>query len=185
MENVKLTKLWIERFVIGLRLCPFAHYSFYDNTIYYDETSNTKLNQCLADIMAIVKKMQKLPQSQISNAFLIFNAEPSFDKMLLIKERFDVLLHKEELDEEFQIVVFHPNFQFADEDFHASGNFTNRSPLAMMHILRAAEVARAIEATEDVEDIPFRNKSVLEQLGMKKISEVFTDDFMDKIAPYI
>jgi len=185
MENVKLTKLWIERFVIGLGLCPFAHFSFYDDAIYYDVTSASKLNKCKIELMAMVQKMDLAEPKDVSNAFLIFDASLSFEFMLTLKERFDVELRRNELDEKFQTVVFHPDFQFGDEEFHAPGNFTNRSPLPMIHVLRIDEVARAIEVTDDVNDIPFRNKKVLEKLNMKKISEVFDDDFMEKIKPYI
>ncbi len=185
MENVKLTKLWIERFVIGLRLCPFAHFSFYGDTIYYDVTSATKLIKVRDELMALAQKMYETGPSEISNAFLIFDESLSFDFMLLAKEKFDAELMRNGLEEKFQTVVFHPEFQFGDEDFHAPGNFTNRSPLPMIHMLRIDEVAHAIEVTENVDDIPFRNKEVLEKLNIKKISEVFDDDFMELIKPYI
>ncbi|MEM9547292.1 MAG: DUF1415 family protein [Bacteroidota bacterium] len=185
MNGVKVTKLWIERFVIGLRLCPFARYSFYDDTIYYESSNATKLEDCLNDLLSIVQKMDKTSSKNLSNAFVIFNASYSFFDMLDLKEYLDSHLEENELLDQFQFVVFHPEFQFADEEFHASGNFTNRSPLPMIHILREDEVAQAIEKTEDVDRIPYRNKEVLEKIKIKKISEVFEDRFMEKINTYI
>ena len=184
-EDVKLTKLWIERFVIGLRLCPFAHFSFYEDTIYYDVSNNKTKVDCLDDLRAMSIKMKAAQQSEISNSFLIFDGSLTFDFLLSLKQSFDTYLEKEELDELFQTVVFHPEFQFGDEHFHAAGNFTNRSPYPMIHILRVEEVTRAIEMTEDIDDIPLRNKQVLEDLNIKKISEVFDDDFMDKKEKYV
>ncbi len=185
IENVKLIKLWIERFVIGLRLCPFAHFSFFNNTIYYDVSTAAKISVCEDDLMDMVSKMNTAKQCDLSNAFLIFDQPLTFDFMLSLKKRFDANLKKIELDTFFQSVVFHPEFQFGDEHFYAAGNFTNRSPLPMVHILRVEEVAKAIEATEKVEDIPFRNKKVLESIDIKNISEVFEDCFMEKIKSYI
>ena len=185
MESVNVTKLWIERFVIGLRLCPFAHFSFYNGTICYDVSRSLQKEDCLNDLWDMIMKMKQTKQEEISNSFLLYHRSLSFDFMLGLKEEMDALLVEKSLEKEFQTVVFHPDFQFGDETFHASGNFTNRSPLPMIHILRVEEVARAIDLTEDVEEIPFRNKRVLENLKIKNIAEVFDDDFMEKIKPYI
>lgn len=184
-EVVKLTKLWIERFVIGLRLCPFAHYSFYDETIYYDITASKEIKACLKDLSDMDAKMRKSTGSEISNAFLIFDKSLTFDFMLTLKEECDIRLEEDENDNLFQTVVFHPEFQFADENFHASGNFINRSPLPMIHFLRLDEVTRAIESTPNVKEIPFQNKKLLEDINIKSISEVFEENFMDEIKPYI
>ena len=183
--NVKLTKLWIERFVIGLRLCPFAHFSFYDNTIYYDVSLNKKVKSCTKDLIDMVTKMKNSPESEISNAFLIMDKSLTFDFMLTLKSKSDHILEDDEFESLFQTVVFHPEFQFADESFHASGNFINRSPLPMIHVLRTEEVSRAIESTLNVKEIPYQNKKLLEDINIKSISEVFEENFMDKIKPYI
>lgn len=184
-ENIKLTKQWIERFVIGMRLCPFAHFSFYKGTIFYEVSEGTKINDCMNDLLKLVSKMKSTNENELSNSFLIFDPSCSFEFMLRLKGKLDSTLEKMSLDDIFQTVVFHPDFQFGDETFHASGNFTNRSPLPMIHILREEEVARAIENTDNVEEIPFRNKRALENLKIKNVSEVFEDDFMDRIKSYI
>lgn len=184
-DHVKLTKQWIERFVIGLRLCPFAHFSFYNGTIYYDISRNGDTRRCRDDVMNLIALMNSKKEVEISNAFMIFETSLSFEFMLGLKRKLDAKLSKSEFEGVFQSVVFHPEFQFGDEDIHASGNFTNRSPLPMMHILREDEVARAISMTKNVDEIPFRNKEVLEDLNIKNISEVFDENFMDKIAQYI
>ena len=129
--------------------------------------------------------MKTKKSDEISNAFMIFNSKLSFDSALSLKEKSDQVLNEKQLDKDLQTVVFHPDFQFADESYHASGNFTNRSPLPMVHVLRVDEVAHAIKVTPNVDDIPFRNKDVLEKIGIKSISEVFQDDFIDRNKKYI
>lgn len=184
-EVVNLTKVWIERFVIGLKLCPFAHFSYYDDTIYYEISKNNQLKECQIDLLDVILKMKVNGPSQISNAFLIFEQPLSFGFLLELKERVDTYLEDSSYQGIFQSVVFHPEFQFADEKFIAAGNFINRSPYPMVHILRVNEVSRAIDATPNVEEIPYRNKKVLEDLNLKRISEVFEDDFIEKIKSYI
>ncbi|MDF1695013.1 MAG: DUF1415 family protein [Saprospiraceae bacterium] len=184
-EDVKLTKLWIERFVIGLKLCPFAHYSFYDETIYYNVSPHIKLSDCKDDALCLIEFMSKEEEVKISNAFLILNSTLSFNFVLDLKSKTDTELKKNGLEGLYQTVVFHPDFQFGDEVFHAPGNYVNRSPLPMLHVLRSEEVERAIEATPDVDSIPFRNKELLEKINLKKVSEVFEEDFIEKNKAYI
>lgn len=184
MDNdvTKLTKLWIERFVIGLRLCPFAHFSFYENTIYYEVTSNENHHHCLVDLQKMITKMDAMDEKELSNSFLIFSGKVSFEFLLELKQSIDEVLEEAG---KWQVVVFHPEFQFAGEAYHAAGNFINRSPYGMLHILRVEEVARAIEATPNVDEIPFENKKLLEDIQIKSISEIFEGDFVEKIKPYI
>lgn len=184
-EIVNLTKVWIERFVIGLRLCPFAHFSFYDDTIYYAISKEKKIGLCTKDMIAMIEELKNCDEKVISNSFLIFDKTLTFEFLLNLKRRVDSILEGEEYNGLFQTVVFHPDFQFADENFHSAGNFINRSPYPMIHLLRIDEVTRAIESTSNVDDIPFINKKLLEDIKIRNISEVFEENFVDKIKPYI
>jgi len=65
------------------------------------------------------------------------------------------------LNEEFQLVVFHPNFLFADGSKDDPANFTNRSPYPMIHILRSDSVSKAIDHHPNVENIPLENMEKL------------------------
>ena len=179
-EVVKVTKQWIERFVIGLRLCPFAHFSFYNGTIYYEVQNRNDRAIGLDALLKMARVIRQKSEAELSNAFMIFDNDLSFMDLLDLKEKFDDIIENDNHEIPLQSVVFHPHFQFADEEFNAHGNFINRSPYGMIHILRAEEVARAIEATPNVEEIPFRNKALLEQIGITNISEVFEEDFVEK-----
>ena len=49
-QVIKTTKLWLERFVIGLNLCPFAKHPFRNNKIRYvvfEDTDLEKLTEIL------------------------------------------------------------------------------------------------------------------------------------------
>ena len=185
LQAVNLTKQWIERFVIGLRLCPFAHYSFYDDTIFYMLSDGKSMKEMEADLIELIDKLIAVTDDEISNAFVIYNAAFTFHEMLSLKENVDSEMEENGKSSKVQTVVFHPDFQFGDEDFEAHGNFTNRSPLPMIHVLRVDEVSKAIEMTENVDQIPFNNKRRLEMLRIKDVSEVFEDGFIDRIKKYI
>lgn len=160
---VKVTKKWIAEFVIKLNLCPFAHVSFNKDAILYKTTHAIELTTALDETYNITSELQN--SKEYSNAFCIFTLEMSFDQILELKDVYDVLLEELQLDTIFQSVVFHPEFVFNQEKSNHPGNFVNRSPYPMLHILRSDEVARATASIEDSETIPLNNKQKLEREG--------------------
>jgi hypothetical protein len=69
------------------------------------------------------------------------------------------------LEGELQVASFHPQYQFADTQPDDMGNFTNRSPYPMLHLLREASVEQAISMAGDTEEICRRNIRTLRSLG--------------------
>jgi len=180
MNKIELCKQWIEQFVINLRLCPFAHYSFYDDTIAYAECKSELFSDSLTEIYVMIDKMQAAGAKAISNSFVIVDDGITFRDLLDLQEELIQWLEDQDLSEVYQTVVFHPKFQFAlsAEDDH--GNFVNRSPHPMIHILRVEEVSRAIDNTEDAHAIPNRNKALLESLQIRSIDDIYDSAFQQR-----
>ena len=85
----------------------------------------------------------------------------------------DGLLLQMELDGVIQIASFHPDYQFADTHPDDAENFTNRSPFPLLHLLREESLARAIEHTPDVDQIPIRNIQTMNELGTEELKLLF------------
>ena len=64
-----------------------------------------------------------------------------------------------------QLASFHPQFQFDGTEPDDIGNYTNRAPFAMLHLLREESVERAVEAFPEAESIFEQNIATLEKLG--------------------
>jgi len=64
-----------------------------------------------------------------------------------------------------QLASFHPKFQFDGTEPDDIGNYTNRAPFAMLHLLREASIDRAVEAFPQAEAIFEENIKTLEKLG--------------------
>jgi hypothetical protein len=186
---IKKTKIWIDRLVVGLNLCPFAKYSFQDGNIHYEISDSDDFTPMMQELVELVQmlsataseSMKDDDSSGISNAFIIYTQDVSFDFMLDLEYSFVGLLEDAGLDTKFQTVVFHPQFKYEGEDNNAHGNFTNRSPYPMIHILRAEEVSEAIAKTINVDMIPTNNTAKLEKLAITRVSEVFEDNFEDRV----
>ena len=76
---------------------------------------------------------------------------------------FEDFLEETALD--FQVVGFHPHHVFGGEDPSDPGNFVNRSPHPMIHILRQASITDAVEANPKLADsVPSANQALLQSL---------------------
>ena len=65
----------------------------------------------------------------------------------------------------YQVASFHPQYLFAGSSTTDAANYTNRSPYPMLHLLREASVANAVEAFADAEAIYGANLRTLAALG--------------------
>lgn len=65
----------------------------------------------------------------------------------------------------YQLVGFHPQYQFAGTAVDDAENYTNRSPYSMVHILRESSVDRAVESSVDAALISDQNITTLNQFG--------------------
>ena len=69
------------------------------------------------------------------------------------------------LDGVIQLASFHPQFQFEGTEPDDMGNFTNRAPFAILHLLREESVGRAVETYPDVDTIYQNNIQTMQKLG--------------------
>lgn len=162
------TQAWINSFVIGLNLCPFAKHPFQKDTIRYVlcevETQEALLEKLYEELILL----QKTPSTETSliihpNVLQDFG---DYNEFLAIAE---ALLDDLELEGIVQIASFHPDYQFADAATDAVENYTNRAPYPMLHLLREASVTQAIEHYPDVDSIPEQNIANLRRLGISTI----------------
>ena len=68
-----------------------------------------------------------------------------------------------------QLATFHPHYQFEGEEVADPGSYTNRSPYPTVHLLRAVDVSRAVDAHPDTETIPVQNVEKLRTIGREKL----------------
>ena len=76
------------------------------------------------------------------------------------------VVDEHELEGVIQLASFHPQFQFEGTEPDDIGNYTNRAPFAILHLLREDSVERAVQAYPDAEQIFERNIATLNQLGL-------------------
>ncbi|MFN7273104.1 MAG: DUF1415 domain-containing protein [Gammaproteobacteria bacterium] len=167
------TRAWVERVVIGLKLCPFAPAPALKGTIRYAMSEAETPEALLEDLAAELQRLVDSPPEQIETIMLIhprvLQDFVDFNDFLDIA---DEALQTMGLEGEIQIASFHPQYQFAGTGFDDIGNETNRSPYPTLHLLREESVARAVDAFGDTGSISAANLATLQMLGPEGLAAV-------------
>ena len=163
---VTATRVWLERAVIGLQLCPFAKAVYVNDQVRY-VVSEAQTADALREVLE--RELRTLAQADASviDTTLLIHPQVLTD-FLDYNDFLDIAEATVEalgLDGVVQIASFHPAYQFAGTPRDDVTNFTNRSPYPMLHLLREASVSRAVDAFPDAPNIYQRNIETMRRLG--------------------
>ena len=160
------TRNWLERAVIGLNLCPFAKAVYVKEQVHYAVSTAQDDDALLADLQVELERLAEADPAKIDTSLLIVPHHLAdfldFNDFLA---HADALLVALELDEDYQIADFHPQYQFGGTNPDEMGNFTNRSPYPTLHLLREDSIDKAVEAFPEADAIFGANIQTLETLG--------------------
>jgi hypothetical protein len=163
---MKQTRVWLERAVIGLNLCPFAKSVHVKGQIHYAVSPAQTAEDLLKDLVVELKALLAHAPSVRDTTLLI--APGCLADFLDFNEFLssaDQVLVDLDLEGVLQIANLHPNYQFAGTEVEDITNFTNRSPYPTLHLLREESIERAVQAFPKAETIFERNMQTMEQLG--------------------
>lgn len=162
------TKLWLEKAVIGLNLCPFAKSVYVKNQVRIvvaDTRDPRRLLEILADELRLLADSEP---EQIDTTLLVhpwcLTRFLDFNEFMGVA---DAVLAELGLEGTLQVADFHPKFQFADTTLNDISNYTNRSPYPTLHLIRESSIDKAVEAFPDAAVIFESNIAKLEELGIE------------------
>lgn len=161
-------RIWLERAVIGLNLCPFAKGVHVKGQIHYVVSQAHTWQELLTDLVAELQGLQAQDPSVRDTTLLIApHCLVDFLDFNDFLAEADGALLDLELDGILQIASFHPAFQFAGTRADDITNYTNRAPYPTLHLLREDSIDRAVQAFPEAESIFEQNMQTLEALGEK------------------
>lgn len=166
-EVVAATRVWIERAVIGLELCPFAKAVYIKDQIRYVVSQAQDAEALRGDLERELAILAQLAPQAVDTTLLIhpqvLTEFLDYNEFLAIG---DAAIKKLGLVGVLQIASFHPAYQFAGTAVHDMENYTNRSPYPMLHILREESVNRAVAAFPGAQEIYQKNIATMRRLGV-------------------
>lgn len=164
---IEQTRQWLEQTVIGENFCPFAKREWDKQSIRYHVIEASGFQPVLEDLLAECQLLDNTPDMETSLLILPHGFAGFVDFLTLLKTA-ERLLALEGYEGIYQIASFHPQYCFADADEADAANYTNRSPYAMLHLLREASLEKAIAAYDgDIEQVPQRNIEHARALGVQ------------------
>lgn len=163
---IDATRHWLEAAVIGLNLCPFAKSVHIKKQIRYVVSNARDVESLYRDLVDELHLLKSTAPEELDTTLLIHPWVLSdfidYNDFLDVAE---ATVEEEGLDGEIQIASFHPDYEFADAPPEDIGNFTNRSPFPMLHLLREASIERAVAAFPDASMIFEKNIETMQRLG--------------------
>ena len=168
------TKLWLEKAVIGLNLCPFAKSVHIKDQIRYFVSHATTPEALLKDLVAELEVLAEANPEKIDTCLLIhpFVMQDFLDYNDFL-EVADATVEELDLDGILQVASFHPQYQFEDAAPDDIDNYTNRSPFPTLHLLREESIDKAVEAFPEAEQIYDKNIQTLRELGHEAWKKLF------------
>jgi len=135
------TVRWLERAVIGLNLCPFAKAPHVKGQIHYAVSEAKGLEGLRDELIEELQALAALPAEERETVLLIVpHMLRDFLDFNDFLDEADGVLQELDLEGEFQVASFHPDFQFAGTEPDDITNYTNRSPYPTLHLIREASI---------------------------------------------
>ncbi|MBN1005849.1 DUF1415 domain-containing protein [Amphritea pacifica] len=173
-EVEKITREWVETMVVGLNLCPFAAPVVRDNTLRYAVTTAQEGEPLVAAFLAEIELILAADEQTVSTTLFIVPAGlQDFYDYLDHLHLFEELLEQAGLEGVLQLASFHPAYRFAGVPADDLSHWSNRSPWPAFHIIREAEMGRALTHYAHPEQIPERNIKLLRELGREGLIRRF------------
>lgn len=167
---IQQTKDWIEQVVIGFKLCPFASQPFQNDSIEYVVNADDSIEHHLQQLAGYLSTLDESPT--VETSLLIYpDAYQEFDDYLDFLYLANQLLEDLDYPGTYQIASFHPDYRFEGSDEDDAGNFSNRSPYPMLHLIRESSLEKAISSYPDIEQVPVNNIKKLREIGFEALLE--------------
>lgn len=212
---VESTKKWIDRVVIGEKLCPFATPLRDSNSIRIVASGAQSAAEATVDVAVELDQLLRPKmhwKDENTLATTLCDSSPNLgEKDTVIRSHETTLIvfdgdfvrdfnefvrlswilqsdavMKGGFDHDVQLVLFHPTAKHqtygTDEADGNAADYTIRSPYPLIHLLREADVMRAVSGRyPNLEDLPSRNKKKLVAQGSSICKNRLLDCYVPKI----
>lgn len=157
-------QLWVDEVVVGLNFCPFAKAELAAGRVRLCEMEHLGLEQALEsfadEAIALVNR-----DVRATTLLVLSTGFNAFDDYLELLDLCEALLEECGWDQALQLASFHPDYCFEGVEQDDASNFTNRSPLPIIHLLRRDDLAQAISHYPEVDSIPENNQHLARERG--------------------
>ena len=164
------TQAWLDSFVVGLNLCPFARPLIASDGVRLILNESSQIEGILRGFLTELELISNSDEAEIATTLLIIpNGLADFTEFLGFLELAEELIKEADLEGMIQLASFHPNYRFDGEPEDSVSHFTNRSPYPVIHFLREEMMERVLNEFSNPEQISQRNIQALKTIGRTEI----------------
>lgn len=168
---------WLETFIIGLNLCPFAKQPWQAGRVKIVVVESDKENDLTKTLLKEILNLVEINKDTLETSLIVHpDLLQDFDDFVAYCEWTEELIVKSGVEGLVQIVGFHPDYYFEGSEKDDKANFTNRSPYPILHLIRGESVEEAIEYYPDIEEIPKRNIELLRKMDLEELIKLCRND---------
>jgi hypothetical protein len=174
---VAATRSWLEKAVLGLRLCPYAAAPYRREQIRYAVSEQRSASGLVRELGRELEYLHAVDPLLCETTLLIHPyVLMDFGDYNQFLGEAEATVHVLGLEGVLQIASFHPAYRFAGTEPADVENNSNRSPYPMLHLLREASVTRAVTEFPAAREIVDRNRVTLRELGEVGWRELMSRD---------
>jgi hypothetical protein len=176
-------RAWLEDFVVGLNLCPFARPYVFQGALSAKSLriaicGDTEAGALRRAFLEELNTLQSSSEREIATSLLVFShAFSEFTDYLDFFDEAQDLLMQAGLEGLIQLASFHPQYEFEGEEPGAASHFSNRAPFPVVHLLREDMMERVLLDFPHPERIPEDNIKKLEQIGSAELQDRWSKAF--------
>lgn len=147
-QAIEATNLWMKNFVMGNKLCPWVGRAIAEESIRVVALEHESDEKTAFKVIeeALLLANASANGSSHKTTLLVVPTLTVFEEFLELADCIEQVMEDEKLNEHIQIATFHPDYQFEGTDYDDEGNWTNRSPYPVIHLLLVDDVTLAIES---------------------------------------
>ncbi len=170
---------WLEEAIIGMQLCPFAAKPWREGKVRIAVGTGRDAEEAVRDVLEEAFQLlepepdvppeEPGPPRPETTLLALPAARLDFETLLDVAATTEAILEEAGAAGMLQVITFHPDYRFEGEADEEPGAYTNRAPVALVHLLREDEVSAAVEQHPDTLAIPERNVARLRELGLDRI----------------
>ena len=144
-EVMTSTQRWLTS-IRARKLCPFAARSLDAGHVRIRVCVSSDLVEVFDRLHTEVDELIESSNNDLNTLLVLSNTLPEFDDFCAFVGEFEESLGLLYKDDAVQVATFHPLYCFAGKTIDDVGNYTNRSPVPIVHLLQKAHVSRALAA---------------------------------------
>ena len=161
---IEKVRRWLQEVVVDHNFCPFAQREIAAGRVRYRVFEGRKSKAAIATVLDELYFLGEHADIETTLLVLAEGWRDFYDYLTLL-DRAQQALEDAGFEGVYQLASFHPDYTFADEAADDASNYTNRSPLPLLHLLRESSIERAIASDPNVDQIPERNKQLARAKG--------------------